>query len=179
LEQPEPKFSEPGFPPVANREADPAWDLGLYAQHTILCMFRAVLTQRQVVWDNVDVEGVHQIRVAARRCRTALQTLDSLWDADKIKYFRNYLADFADTFGVSRDLDVMVIYLQEQLAAASGDRATALAWLLERNQAKRAEEQPRLEQVLRRLEADDFASEFVDYFSRTPLDLWQLEVADG
>ncbi|MBN2082175.1 CHAD domain-containing protein [bacterium] len=179
MEQPEPKFSEPGFPPVINLEADPKWDLGLFAQHTILRMFRAVLAQRQVVWDNVDVEGVHQIRVAARRCRTALQTLDSLWDEVKVEYFRDYLAGFADTFGVSRDLDVMVLYLQEQLAAASGERATALTWLLKRNQAKRAEEQPRLQQVLLRLEADHFPIDFVAYFARAPIDLWRLEVVDG
>jgi CHAD domain-containing protein len=117
--------------------------------------------------------------VAARRCRTALQTFGNLWGAERVKRYRKYLASFADAFGVSRDLDVMVIYLREQLAAAQGERAAAYCWLLERNIERRLQEQPRLEKSLLRLEKHGFASEFVDYFSRQPVDLWNGERRDG
>lgn len=157
---------------MVDEPADPAWELGIYAQHTILRLFKALLVQRQVVWDNQEAEGVHQIRVAARRCRTALQTFGSLWDTDKAERYRKYLSRFADTFGVSRDLDVLVIYLREQLAAAQGERATAYQWLLERNLEKRLAQQPRLQKVLLRLEKHGFAREFVEYFATQPVDLW-------
>jgi CHAD domain-containing protein len=179
LEQPDPQFSEIEFPPVVDEPADPAWLLGVYAQHTVLRFFKALLDQRQVVWDNQEVEGVHRIRVAARRCRTALQTFGGLWSAGRVKRYRKYLANFADAFGVSRDLDVMVIYLRERLAEAQGERATAYRWLLERNIERRLQEQPRLEKTLLRLESRGFAAEFIDYFSSQPVDLWNGGRSDG
>lgn len=174
-----PQFAEIALPPVAGQPADPAWDLGTYAQHTILTYFGELLAQRRVVWENREVEGVHQIRVAARRCRTALQTFEALWEDGEAQRFAKYLGRFADTFGVARDLDVMVIYLREQLAGASGERATAYQWLLRRNVALREQEQRRIEERLRRFEADGIAPRLVEFFSRRPVDLWALGGADG
>lgn len=179
LEQPDPQFSDVNFPPVVDEAADPRWDLGTYAQHTILRLFRALLAQRRVVWDDQEVEGVHQIRVAARRCRTALTTFGALWDAEDVRRRQKYLSRFADGFGPARDLDVMVIYLRELLDGAEGERATALAWLLKRNIERRQREQPGLERRLLKLERDNFPQEFVDYFSRRPVDLWARGAADG
>ena len=174
-----PEFAEIALPPVVGRPADPAWELGCYAQHTVLTYFGQLLAQRRVVWDNEEVEGVHQIRVAARRCRTALQTFATLWPDGEAAEFAKYLARFADTFGVARDLDVLIIYLNEQLADAGGDRATAYQWLLRRNVALREQEQQRLEERLRQFEQDQFAAHLVDYFAHQPTDLWALEAGDG
>jgi CHAD domain-containing protein len=174
-----PQFAEIALPPVVGLPADPDWDLGTYAQHTILTYFRELLAQRRVVWNNEEVEGVHQIRVAARRCRTALQTFEALWEEGEAGRFAKYLARFADTFGVARDLDVLIIYLTEQLNEVSGERRTAYQWLLRRNVALRAQEQQRLEERLRQFEQDGFPSRLVDYFSRRPRDLWALGEADG
>jgi CHAD domain-containing protein len=179
LEQPDPQFKDIDFPPVVDEPADPAWDLGTYAQHTILRLFKALLAQRRVVWDNQEVEGVHQIRVSARRCRTALQTFGALWDADEVRRRRKYLSRFADAFGRARDLDVMVIYLSELLAGAAGERRTAYAWLLQRNIERRRAEQPKLERVLLKLEESDFARDFVGFFAHRPVDLWARGRADG
>jgi len=174
-----PQFAEIALPPVAGLPADPDWDLGIYAQHTILTYFSQLLDQRRVVWDNHEVEGVHQIRVASRRCRTALQTFESLWPAGEAAAFAKYLARFADTFGVARDLDVLIIYLTEQLSEVSGERRTAYQWLLGRNVALREQEQRRLEERLIEFEADGFPARLVEYFSRRSVDLWALEAGDG
>ncbi len=174
-----PSFAAVEFPPLLGAEPDPAWELGVYAQVVVLKYFRDLLNQRSIVWDNQDVEGVHRIRVAARRCRTALQTFGALWDAAEVQRFQKYLSSFADTFGISRDLDVMLIFLREQLKAALGERRAAYSWLLARNTEKREAEQPRLEQVLLKLESDGFPQALTAYFSRTPVDLWPVEVHHG
>ena len=175
----QPDFTEIQFPQLASQPADPGWPLGLYAQHIILDRFKALLEQRAVVWLNEEVEGVHQIRVAARRCRTALQTFAPLWPALDVKRFLYYLTTLADTFGTARDLDVMLIYLRGQLETATGDEATAYRWLLERNEQLRAAEQPKLEQVLIKMEEDQFAQALVAYFSAVPEDMWAREAGDG
>lgn len=174
------EFSVIDFPPLLDTPRDPAWPFGVYAQHTVLFHFRELLAQRAVVWDNEEVEGVHQIRVAARRCRTALRTFGSIWEAAEVKRFEKYLSSLADAFGVARDLDVMLVYLRGQLETAQGDEAAAYRWLLARNEQLRYEEQPELERVLLQMEQDGFAQALVAYFATTPVDLWTVEVAaDG
>jgi hypothetical protein len=84
------------------------------------------------------------------------------------------VARFADAFGTARDLDVMLIWLDEQLKAADADRAAAYTWLRQRNHERRQLEQPRLEKTLLVLERDGFPAAFAAYFSRLPLDLWEL-----
>lgn len=171
---PIPEFAEVEFPPVLAEPLSPAWDLGVGAQHIVLTHFREMLGWRAGVWRNTEVEAVHQIRVSARRCRTALQTFAALWPDRQSAKFAGYIARFADAFGTARDLDVMLLWLAEQLQSADSDRAAAYSWLLERNAAKRAEAQPSLEAALLKLEADGFPVAFVAYYSRLPLDLWEL-----
>jgi CHAD domain-containing protein len=167
------------FPPLLDEPLNPEWDLGVAAQHTVLFHFREVLVQRQVVWDNVELEGVHQIRVAARRTRTALQTLRALWSGPEVRRFERYLERFATAFGLARDLDVMILYFEELVATATDERAVAYRWLLERNRLRRVEEQPKLERILRKMEQSAFPAAFVTYFSHMPLDLWALGVQHG
>lgn len=174
-----PAWTTPEFPPLIDEPLNPAWDLGVAAQHTVLYHFREVLAQRQVVWDNTDLEGVHQIRVAARRTRTALQTLAPLWPGQETARFMRYLERFATAFGIARDLDVLIIYFEELLASAEGERAAAYRWLLERNRRQRIKQQPRLEQVLLRMEQAAFPAAFTAYFASTPYDLWAMEAPHG
>lgn len=173
------KFSDVAFPPIVGENPDPAWSLGLTAQHAILYRFKQLLEQRPVVWANADLEGVHEIRVAARRTRTALQTFRGLWREEDLQRFERYLERFATAFGVARDLDVMIIYLQDELAQATGERAAALSWLLERNLERRAREQVKLEKVLQMFEANSFAAAFTAFFSQLPVDLWAFGEHDG
>jgi CHAD domain-containing protein len=174
-----PVWTTPEFPPLIDEPLDPAWDLGVAAQHVVLYHFREVLKQRQVVWDNAQLEGVHQIRVAARRTRTALQTLGVLWPGQETARFGRYLERFATAFGMARDLDVMIIYFEELLATATGERAAAYRWLLERNRHKRAQQQPQLELVLAQMEESAFPVAFATYFAHTPYDLWALGAQHG
>jgi hypothetical protein len=173
-----PHFAPVDFPPLLSQQLDPAWDLGAAAQHIVLTHFREALDHRRGVWEDTEVEAVHQIRVAARRCRTALQTFAALWEHDKAaQKFGDYIARFAERFNTARDLDVMLIWLREQLETADEDRAAGLRWLLERNTAKRRAEQQALEHALLKLERDGLPAAFVAYFSHVPIDLWELGAA--
>lgn len=162
------------FPPLLAEPLDPEWELGVAAQHIVLSHFREMLNWRSAVIKNLDVEAVHQIRVSARRCRTALQTFAALWPDKTARRFASYIASFADSFGTARDIDVMIIWLEQQLAAADTERASAIRWLIARNRARREAEQPGLEQAIFKLDQDGFPAAFIAYYSRLPLDLWEL-----
>jgi len=167
------KFGPVEFPPFIDREFDAGWSMGLSAQHIVLTHFRKLLGYREGVMRNEEVEAVHQLRVCARRCRTALQAFKYVWDPGTVQYFQKRLGKFANGFGVARDLDVMLIYLREQLEQAEGERAGAYRWLLEHNEQLREAEQPKLVKRLRKFEESGLARQFVSFFGTLPVDLWQ------
>jgi CHAD domain-containing protein len=174
----EPDFTAPDFPPLIELPLDPDWELGPAAQHTVLKYFRELLDQRAHVWANEDIEAVHKIRVAARRTRTALQTFADLWPADAQRKWLALLADFASAFDAARDLDVMIVYLREQMDDASPERRSAFEWLLARNVELRAEQQPKIEDTLARMERKKLAQRFVAYFATHPTNLWPPKVRE-
>lgn len=167
-----PQFAEVKFPPLAAEPLDCGAPLGISAQCIVLRHFRELLEQREHAWRAEDVEAVHKLRVAARRTRTALQTFAALWDGREAQRHLQSLGEFADAFNAARDLDVMIIYLSEQLGKADPPRRPALAWLLARNEKLRERQRPVLQRMLRRFEKQRVPEKFVAFFSRHPYDLW-------
>lgn len=55
-----------------------------------------------------DIEGVHDMRVATRRMRSALRLFQPFFDADSIHPFRKGLRQIAGLLGEVRDLDVFI-----------------------------------------------------------------------
>ncbi|MCC7477789.1 CHAD domain-containing protein [bacterium] len=172
-------FTEIAFPQIVHEPLDPSRPFALSAQAIILRFFKEVLDARPRVLANDDIEAVHEIRVAARRTRTALQTFSTLWGDKDVRHWLDYLARVADAFTVARDTDVLIEYLDKQLKGLGAEeqkqRAAALGWLLQRARQRRDEEQPRLEKLLRRGERDHSAAAFVSFFSLKPVDLWQFD----
>jgi CHAD domain-containing protein len=66
-------------------------------------------------------DGVHQMRVAARRIRSALKTFGPLVDADWSSALRAELKWLADSLGAARDAEVMLARLHAELDALSAD----------------------------------------------------------
>jgi CHAD domain-containing protein len=169
-----PDFAAVDFPPLVAETLSPGWPLAASAQYLALRYFSELLSHREGAWDAGHPESIHQIRVAARRARTALQTFSSLWSGKEAARYLDMLADFASSFDAARDLDTMILYLEAEVERAEGPRRTALALLLEHNLQRRAEVQPLIRKALLRFEKGKEAKRFVEFFSRRPLDLWTL-----
>lgn len=173
-------FAEVDFPPIISEPPDCSAPLGISAQCIVLRHFREMLEQRAHAWSADEVEAVHKLRVAARRTRTALQTFSVLWDGSRdAQQHLKSLSDFADAFNSARDLDVMILYLGEQLNKADEHRKPAITWLLKRNEKLREKQRPMLHRALRRLEKQRVPEKFVAYFSRKPYNLWPPEASGG
>jgi CHAD domain-containing protein len=168
-----PEFAEVEFPSIVSEPLECSAPLGISAQCIVLRHFREMLEQREHAWQAQEVEAVHRLRVAARRTRTALQTFSVLWQSSsEAQRHLKSLSDFADAFNSARDLDVMIIYLGEQLSKADEQRKPAITWLLTRNEKLREQQRPKLQLALRKLEKDRVPEKFVTFFSRKPFNLW-------
>jgi inorganic triphosphatase YgiF len=114
---------------------------------TSACLRHLVANQAAAL-EGVDPEGVHQMRVAARRMRSALAFFAPVVPERQRTALRDPLRWLAEELGPARDLDVFTLELLGPLAAARPDD-TGLARLLETAQARRADAQARAREALR------------------------------
>jgi len=85
------------------RKKDPTVRL---AYRCLLEQFEAMLSEEANAWEGLDVEGVHQMRVATRRIRAALRAFKSVLESDS----RNDSSSkfVADAASVRQQIPVMV-----------------------------------------------------------------------
>jgi len=69
-----------------------------------------------------DPEAIHQARVATRRLRSDLKTLEPLLDAAHVEWMRGELAWIGELLGAVRDLDVLIKGVEEMAGRVTEDR---------------------------------------------------------
>ncbi len=113
-----------------------------------------------------DPAGVHGMRVATRRMRSALKEAKRLLDPAWVRETRAELKWLADALGEVRDADVFAGYVERRVAglgeAAAAGGADLVALIHERSQPARAQlaaelDSPRYLALLDRLESIDTA----------------------
>lgn len=109
-----------------------------------------------------EIKGVHDMRVASRRLRSALRDFLPYLPKRKLRRFSKNLKELADALGAVRDQDVAIKALDELAAKAPGDVSTGIEQLVEERRRKRELARSQLREVLeadalRKLE-DDFHS---------------------
>ena len=95
--------------------ADPAIHL---AYGRLLEQFEEMIAQEPRAWEGLDPEGVHKMRVATRRLRSALRAFKKVLPAS----VRSFIGEFkwlAATLGGVRDLDVAMGNLPHFLSEIS------------------------------------------------------------
>ncbi len=85
-------------------------DLHALARSTVAAALRKYHKREHEARVGDDPEGVHDVRVAVRRLRSALALLEDApgFDADDLKRWRKRLKDLAAALGAVRDLDVQL-----------------------------------------------------------------------
>jgi len=105
--------------------------------------------------DPDDVTGLHEMRIAVKRLRYAMELCVPCFG----KRFRRYLDEVSglqELLGNIHDSDVLIGYLHTKLSEASPRQAPAVIGLLARAQARRAATHGELCRGLDRLRATDF-----------------------
>jgi exopolyphosphatase/pppGpp-phosphohydrolase len=113
-----------------------------------------LLSWREHVLRNDDVEAVHKMRVATRRLRAVLDAYAPICEPKALKKVLQQVKGIADALGNARDTDVMIQHMQEQLQQAASEAQPGLHWLITRLQIYRDQQQDVLESLLRPLDPD-------------------------
>lgn len=83
------------------------------AAEVLRARFDEVVNLRGAALDFSDIEGVHSMRVATRRLRSALRDFMPLMDKRPSKRVRKELKKLADALGAVRDRDVAILALEK------------------------------------------------------------------
>jgi len=100
------------------------------ARKTLLFHFQRMVDHEVGTRAGQDVEELHDMRVATRRMRAALQVFERYLDADALKPFAKSLRRMARALGAVRDLDVFRAKTQRYLDTLPATRQNELAALL-------------------------------------------------
>lgn len=111
-------------------ELDCEAPFALAAKRVVKVRSKEVFAQAEGVLDLSDVEPVHDMRVATRRLRAALEIFEPCFPHKRWRKALKRVKALADALGERRDLDVE-IELLEGLAEAAGEDREALADLID------------------------------------------------
>jgi CHAD domain-containing protein len=93
-----------------------------WAAEVLRMRFEEVVSLRGDALNSKDIEGVHAMRVATRRLRSALRDFSPLMRRRPLKKVKKDLKRIADALGQARDQDVAIVALEKLQAQAKDER---------------------------------------------------------
>ncbi|MGB7925465.1 MAG: CHAD domain-containing protein, partial [Pyrinomonadaceae bacterium] len=103
---------------------------------------------RAAALDWSDMEGVHDMRVASRRLRSALRDFMPYLRKTKLRRAQDYLKTVADALGTVRDHDVAIMALEELVKEAPEDVVAGVERLAAERAAEREGERAALAKAI-------------------------------
>ena len=130
-------------------------------QLVLVTRFEELMGWRDLALDWTDPEGVHSMRVASRRLRSALRDFMPYVRKRRLAPILKRLKSLADGLGDVRDHDVAILALEEIQKQVPRESSAALKELLEARKQVREEARKELEAVLTSEQLTELQSVFV------------------
>ncbi|MBI1370758.1 MAG: CHAD domain-containing protein [Planctomycetes bacterium] len=129
----------------------------VFAARVLLKHLAALASQMHGARRAEDIEFVHQLRVASRRLRNALDLFDEALPRKLARRWTKQIRRLAKAMGAARDLDVQMVvvekYLKELKAAGDREHRPGVERLLLRLSQQRGDVQPDVAGALDRFES--------------------------
>jgi CHAD domain-containing protein len=128
--------------------------------------FEDMWEYRDAVVKEFDADAVHDMRVASRRLRTAMQTFRPCFHRKSYKDHYQRITGLADALGRVRDRDVQLEELRADLEQLPDDQRSGVAGLVETLRAERKEARADLRSLLKDSETAAYDRDFLSYLAR-------------
>lgn len=140
---------------------DCAADAMKWAAAVLRVRFEEIAEARGAALNSEDIEGVHQMRVATRRLRSALRDFAPLMKRRPMKKVKRDLKLVADALGAARDQDVAIVALERLRQEAKDEQVkTGIEKLIEERRATRERTQLDLMETLAVTAIEDLQNRF-------------------
>lgn len=118
-----------------------------------------------VAVEGVDPEGVHDVRVASRRLRAAMDVAVDAFDTDWYRSLHKLAKQITSELGEVRDRDVLLEAFRADREAAPPQEWPGIDLVIERIDRERIAARAEMEQFLERLEKNNASAETTRRFS--------------
>lgn len=143
--------------------------LEICARLIIVGYFREMMSQKAGASEGVDIKFVHNMRVASRRLRAAMDNFVTCFEGEPFKKHYKQVRTITRTMGAVRDLDVLIARFERErnaLSAASenteGQRD--IQGLIQHLQYEREIARKPMLKLFAELDNSDFETRFLTFF---------------
>ena len=134
------------------------------ARRIIVGYFREMMSHKDGAIEGTNIEFVHDMRVASRRLRAAMDDFKECFESEPFKQYYEQVRTITRTMGAVRDLDVLIVRFQSELNGLSTDEQRDIKGLIENLREKRRTTRTPMLDLFIELEANDFDTQFLTFF---------------
>jgi CHAD domain-containing protein len=127
----------------------------------LVTRFEEVYAFQETALDWSDPEGVHSMRVASRRLRSALRDFTPYLRKRGVNSIQKRLKNLANALGEVRDYDVAIMALEEIEKRAPADVSPTLKQFIDTKKNRREQAREELKAALDKTQLDQLQSDFV------------------
>ncbi len=158
-----------------DQELDPDQSYASALRELIGIRFGAVWSAVPVAIEGVDPEGVHDVRVASRRLRAAMDIAEGCFPSSWFKPLHQVAKMFTDELGAVRDRDVLLAFLESERASAPPAEQAGLDRLIARVSREREQARAEMLEFLAGIEQQGVAREAVKRFGKSARPPWATD----
>lgn len=147
------------------KELSPDETLETCARRIIVDYFRKMMSYKEGAKDGTDIEFVHDMRVASRRLRAAMDNFADCFREKPFKKHYKKIKAITRTMGAVRDLDVLIARFQREVNPLSEVEQTDIHRLIEHLRHKREAAGKPMLMLFAVLDETGFEAEFLEFFS--------------
>lgn len=134
------------------------------ARLIIVAYFREMMSYKVGAREGVDIEFVHNMRVASRRLRAAMDNFVTCFEKEPFKKHYKQVRTITRTMGTVRDLDVLIARFQNESQTLTEAEQVNIQELIEHLKHEREAARKPMITLFTRLDASDFETEFLTFF---------------
>src|SRR5215203_2057065 len=150
-----------------DRDLDPDDSFRDAMQDLIAARFSAVWTALPVAAAGVDPEGVHDVRVASRRLRAAMDVAADSFPEPWYRELHRAAKDITSELGEVRDRDVLLDFLSAERDKAPAQERVGIDRLMARVDAERTTAREHMLRFLNELDSAGVADESIRRFGKS------------
>ena len=148
------------------KKVSPGETLESCARQIIVDYFRKMMSYKEGAEDGTDIEFVHEMRVASRRLRAAMDNFVDCFPEKAFKKHHKKVKAITRTMGTVRDLDVLIARFQRELGTLSEVEQADIRGLIEHLQRQQEEARKPMLTLFTKLEETGFEKKFLKFFSK-------------
>ena len=143
--------------------------LDVCARLIIVGYFREMMSHKAGASEGVDIKFVHNMRVASRRLRAAMDNFVDCFEAEPFKRYYRQVRTITRTMGKVRDLDVLIARFERERNALSAARENTegqrnIQGLIQHLQYERENARKPMLTLFAELDNSDFETQFLAFF---------------